>query len=103
MSGQVLRRDDSRPYPRAWIRFSWLLNAVYEREVHTMTDANGRYSIALPPGRYQVTAGDDCELNAGFAIVGRVADDVMISVPDTNRVDLVEYDITPGAHIEGLC
>jgi hypothetical protein len=72
-------------------------------EIHTVTDGNGRYAIQLTAGQYQVTAGDDCDLNAGFAIVGRASDDAMISIPGISVVDFVEYPITPGADLPGAC
>ena len=50
-----------------------------------------------------MTAGDDCNLNAGFAIVGRAPDDVMITVPGISAVDFVEYPITLGADVPGAC
>jgi hypothetical protein len=91
------------PYPNAWVRFAWLVNASYETETHTVTDRSGRYEIELPAGQYQVMAGDDCDLNAAFAILGRGPDDVMITVPGTSVVDFVEYPATPGADIPGAC
>jgi len=94
VSGQVVERGTGRPYPNAWVRFGWLVSAGYEQETHTVTDGSGRYSIQLPPGQYQVTAGDSCELNAGFDIAGRAPDDNMITVPGTSEVDFVEYPIT---------
>ncbi|WP_322780314.1 carboxypeptidase-like regulatory domain-containing protein [Frankia sp. Cas4] len=101
--GRIVRGDSGKPYPKAYVRFGWLVNANDEREAHTVTDDGGRYRIQLPAGLYQVTAGDTCDLNAGFAIVGRAQDDNMITVPGTNEVDFVEGPITPGADIRGLC
>jgi hypothetical protein len=101
--GQIVHRDTGRPYPNSYVRFGWLENANYEKESHTVTDGSGRYSIQLPAGQYQVTAGDSCDLNAGFAIVGRARDDIMITVPGTSVVDFVEYPITPGADLPGAC
>ena len=103
VSGQIVRRDTGEPYPNAYVRFAWLVNADYEKETHTVTDGSGRYVIQLPAGQYQVTAGDSCDLNAGFAIVGKAPDDVMITVPGTSEVDFVEYPITPGADLPGAC
>ncbi|WP_344806962.1 carboxypeptidase-like regulatory domain-containing protein [Microlunatus ginsengisoli] len=103
VSGQITDRETGRPYPNAYVRFEWLVNATYANEIHTVTDGSGRYVVELQPGQYQVTAGDSCDLNAGFAIVGRAPDDVMISVPETSEVDFVEYPITPGADIPGVC
>jgi hypothetical protein len=103
VSGQIVHQDTGAPYPNAYIRFEWLVNAVYEGETHTVTDGSGRYTIQLPAGQYQVTAGDSCDLNAGFAIAGKAPDDVMIAVPGTSEVDFVEYPITPGADIPGAC
>ena len=103
MSGQVVHRDTGEPYPNAYVRFGWLVNASYGEETHTVTDNSGRYTIQLPAGQYQVTAGDSCDLNAGFAIVGRAPDNVMITVPGTSEVDFVEYPITPGADLPGAC
>jgi hypothetical protein len=101
--GQIVRRDTGEPYPNAYVRFGWLVNATYEQETHTVTDDSGRYEIQLPAGQYQVTAGDSCDLNAGFAVVGRAPDDVTITVPGTSEVDFVEYPITPGADLPGVC
>jgi hypothetical protein len=103
VSGRIVRLDTGKPYPKAYVRFGWLVDANYEMETHTWTDGDGRYAIQLPAGQYQVTAGDDCDLNAGFAIVGRAPDDVMISVPGISEVDFVEYPITPGADLPGAC
>jgi Carboxypeptidase regulatory-like domain len=103
VSGQIVRHDTGEPYPNAYVRFGWLVNASYEKETHTVTDDSGRYEIQLPAGQYEVTAGDSCDLNAGFAIVGRAPDNVMITVPGTSEVDFVEYPITPGADLPGVC
>lgn len=103
VSGRIVNRDTGAPYPRAYVRFGWLENAVTEKETHTVTNAAGRYTIQLPAGQYQVTAGDSCDLNAGFSIAGRAPDDVMITVPGTSVVDFVEYPITPGADLPGVC
>src|SRR3954469_23793205 len=103
VSGLITRRDMGEPYPNAYGRFGWLVNASYEKEAHVITDGSGRYAIQLPAGQYQVTAGDSCDLNAGFAIVGKAPDDVMITVPGASEVDFVEQPITPGADIPGAC
>ena len=103
VSGQIVNRETGEPYPNAYVRFGWLVNATYESETHTVTDGGGRYAIELPPGQYEVTAGDSCDLNAGFSIVGRTPDDVMITVPGTSEVDFVEFPITPGADLPGSC
>jgi Carboxypeptidase regulatory-like domain len=103
VSGTVVSRDTGAAYPNAYVRFGWLVSAGYEMEAHTVTDSGGRYSIQLAAGRYQVTAGDSCDLNAGFTIAGPRPDDVMIDVPGTSVVDFVEYPITPGADLPGVC
>jgi hypothetical protein len=103
LSGQIVDQATGQPYPNAWVRFAWLVDANYEMETHTVANGDGRYEIQLAAGQYQVTAGDDCDLNAGFAIVGRAPDDVMITVPGTSVVDFVEYPITPGADLPGAC
>jgi hypothetical protein len=103
VSGQIMRRDTGQPYPNAYVRFGWLVNASYEKETHTVTDGSGRYEIELPAGQYQVTAGDSCDLNAGFNIVGKAPDDITITVPGTSEVDFVEYPVTPGADLPGVC
>ena len=103
VSGRVVRLGTGEPYPKAYVRFGWLVDATHEMETHTVTDGNGSYAIQLPAGQYQVTAGDDCDLNAGFAIVGRAPDDVMITVPGISVVNFVEYPITPGADLPGAC
>lgn len=104
VSGLVTHADTGAPYPNAWVRFSFLLNAVEEYETHTVTDSSGRYVIQLPQaGSYQVTAGDSCELDAGFRIVGRQSiDDIMITVPGDNTVDFVERPIS-GVSMPGVC
>jgi hypothetical protein len=98
-----VHRDTGQPYPKAYVRFGWLVSAEVAKETHTVTDGNGRYAIELQGGQYQVTAGDSCDLNAGFAIAGRAPDDITITVPGTSEVDFVEYPITPGADIPGIC
>jgi hypothetical protein len=103
VSGQIVRHDTGEPYPNAYVRFAWLVDASYEKETHTVTDHSGRYAIQLPEGQFRVTAGDSCDLNAGFAIVGKAPNDVMITVPGTSEVDFVEYPITPGADLPGVC
>jgi len=103
VSGQIVRGDTGQPYPNAYVRFAVLVNAIYERETHTLTDGSGRYAIQLPTGEYQVTAGDSCDLNAGFTIAGKAPDDVMITVPGTSEVNFIEYPITPGADLPGVC
>jgi hypothetical protein len=103
VSGQIVRHDTGEPYPNAYVRFAWLVNANYGKEAHTVTDDSGRYAIQLPAGQYQVTAGDSCDLNAAFAIAGKAPDDVMITVPGTSGVDFIEYPITPGADLPGVC
>ena len=103
VSGQIVDRVTGEPYPNAYVRFAWLVDANYEQQTHTVTDGSGRYEIQLPAGQYQVTAGDSCDLNAGFAILGRMPDDVMITVPRTSVVDFVEYPVTPGADLPGAC
>ena len=103
VSGRIVRRDTRQPYPKAWVRFGWLVDATHEMEVHTVTDGTGRYAIQLLAGQYRVSAGDDCDLNAGFAIAGRAPDDVMIAVPGISVVNFFEYPITPGADVPGAC
>ena len=103
VSGRIVHRDTGEAYANAYVRFAWLVNASYGEETHTVTDGGGRYTIQLPAGQYQVTAGDSCDLNAEFAIVGKAPDDVMIAVPETSEIDFVAYPITPGADIPGAC
>jgi hypothetical protein len=102
VSGRIVHGDTGKPYPKAYVRFAWLVNASSEKETHTLTDGSGSYAIQLPAGQYQVTAGDSCDLNAGFGIVGKAPDDIMITVPGTSKVDFVEYSITPQAQ-PGVC
>ena len=103
VSGKIVRNGTGQPYPNAYVRFGWLVSAYYEKEIHTVTDGRGMYAIRLPAGQFQVTAVDTCDLNAGFAIVGRARDDVMITIPGTTQVNFVEYPITPGADLAGVC
>ncbi len=103
VSGRIVRADTGQPYPQAWVRFEVALSAVESAEAHTVTDTRGRYAIRLPAGQYQVSAGDDCDLNAQFDILGRAHDDIMISVPETTHVDFVESPITPGYVDHGTC
>lgn len=102
VTGQIVSRTGA-PYPDAYVRFGYLVSAGEEMETHTVTDGSGTYAIELPPGQYQVTAGDLCNLNAGFEIVGEQTDDVMITVPGTSVVDFAEYPIVPGYDDEGPC
>lgn len=95
-----MNRDTGQPYPNAWVRFGSL---VSEMENCTATDTDGTYAIQLPPGEYQVTADDTCDINAGFDIDGRHPDDIVITVPGTTEVDFVEYPMTPGADVPDLC
>jgi Carboxypeptidase regulatory-like domain len=103
VSGRVVHRNSGVPYERAYVRFEWLVSATEGREVHTYTGADGRYSIQLPAGQYQVSAGDECDLNAGFTLVGRGRNDYMVTVPGDDQVDFVESPITPGEYIPGVC
>jgi hypothetical protein len=101
-----VHRDTGEPYPNAYVRFEWLLNAVYAREVSTQTDQGGRYAIQLAPGQYQVTAGDSCDLNAAFTVIGSdavLSESVMISVPGTSTLNFAEHPLTPGAEVPGVC
>lgn len=103
VTGRIVQRSGGRPYPNAYVRFGWLENAVYEKETDTRTRTDGTYVVQLPAGQYQVSAGDDCDLNAGFDIVGPRRDDAMITVPGDSQVDFVEYPITPEAETRGDC
>lgn len=103
VSGTIVNRDTGAAYADAYVRFEWLVSAGHGMEAHTNTDGGGRYAIQLSAGQYQVTAGDSCDLNAGFTIVGSRPDEVMISVPETSVVDFVEYPLTPGADLPGAC
>jgi hypothetical protein len=74
------------------------VNATYEKETHAVgRQRDVRHRLAT--GQGHVIAGDSCDLNAGFAIVGRVPDAVMITVPGTSEVNFVEYPITRGADL----
>jgi hypothetical protein len=42
VSGQITDRETGRPYPNAYVRFEWLVNATYANEIHTVTDGSGR-------------------------------------------------------------
>jgi hypothetical protein len=102
ISGRIVHQDTGAPYVKAWVRFGWLVNAVDEREADTKTGSDGRYVIRLPAGMYRVSAGDECDLDAGFDIVGRSAADGMIVVPEATGVDFVGHPIT-GTPVEGMC
>jgi hypothetical protein len=99
----VKQRATGAPYPKAYVRFGWLVDAVYDKETHTVTDGNGRYSIQLPAGLYKVSAGDSCDYNTKFSIVGRVPDDITITVPGTSTVDFLEDPIHDGGVSPGYC
>jgi hypothetical protein len=103
VTGRIVRADTGQPYPRAWVRFEVATSAVDSAEAHTVTDARGSFAIRLPAGQYQVSAGDDCDLNAQFDIVGRAREDMVISVPETTHVDFVESPITQGYVDYGAC
>jgi hypothetical protein len=97
VSGQIVGRDTGAPYPKAYVKFAWLVNSYWEKESHIVTDDSGSYAIQLPAGQYQVTANDPCDLNAAFAIAGRDPYDIMITVPGTSEVNFVEYESVPGS------
>jgi hypothetical protein len=102
--GAVMNRDTGQPYPKAWVRFSYLTSAATEYETHTYTDSNGRYSIQLPgAGQYGATAGDDCDLNISADVYGRSHFDDQVTVSDGTEINFVAYEVTPGASIPGVC
>ena len=41
VSGRIVRLDTGKPYPNAYVRFGWLVDANHEMEIHTVTDGNG--------------------------------------------------------------
>jgi hypothetical protein len=102
--GTVVSRDTGQPYPKAWVRFSYLTSATTEYETHAYTDSSGSYSIQLPgAGQYGATAGDDCDLNISADVYGRSHFDDQVTVSDGTEIDFVAYEVTPGASIPGVC
>jgi hypothetical protein len=102
--GAVVNRDTGQPHPKAWVRFSYFASSGDQYEVHTYTDASGRYSIQLPgAGQYEATAGDNCDLNIGADVKGRSHDDDQVTLSDGSEIDFVAYEVTPGASIPGIC
>jgi hypothetical protein len=84
--GQVTVRGTGEPYPGVTVEFKH----VYGGNVHTETDANGRYALPVPPGVYTALALDLENTNAGFDVVGRSS---AVSVPPSTRVDFEAYPI----------
>jgi hypothetical protein len=92
--GKVVDRDTGQPFPKAWVRFSYLVSAGYEYESHVYTDANGQYSIRLTPGQYEVTGGYDCDLDISLDINGRSHFDDQVSILGDTEIDFVAYHLT---------
>jgi|SRR5437868_11391053 len=88
VSGQVVDRDTGQPYEGAYVEFKNL----YGGNVHTTTDADGYYSLTLPPDTYTALAGDSNDLNKGFDVVGRP--DNAVTVPPSTTINFVAYPIT---------
>ncbi len=88
VSGQVVYRDTGQPYAGAYVEFKNL----YGENVHTTTDADGYYSLTLPPDTYTALAGDLSNENEGFDVVGRP--DNAVTVPPSTTINFVAYPIT---------
>ena len=88
VSGQIVYRDTGQPYEGAYVEFKNL----YGGNVHTTTDADGYYSLTLPPDTYTALAGDSNDLNEGFDVVGRP--DNAVTVPPSTTINFVAYPIT---------
>jgi hypothetical protein len=65
---------------------------LYGGNVHTTTDADGNYSLTLPPDTYTALALDLNDDNEGFEVVGRP--DNAVSVPPSTTINFVAYPIT---------
>ena len=64
---------------------------MYGKELHTVTDSDGYYSIPLPDGTYSAIALDLTDWNAGFRVVGK---DNVVKVPTPDDVDFVAYPVS---------
>jgi hypothetical protein len=81
ISGHVSTADGA-PYDEAWVEFK----NVYGGNVHTLTDANGDYSLAVPEGVYTALAGDDNDPGVSMSVLG---DDNTVEVPGDEVVNFV--------------
>ena len=87
VAGRVTVEDSGEPYAGATVEF----RNVYGKELHTVTDSDGYYSIPPPDGTYNTFALDLKDMNAGFKVVGS---DSVVSVPTSEDVDFVAYPAT---------
>ena len=87
VSGRVTVEGSGDPYAGATVEF----RNVYGKELHTVTDNDGYYSIPLPDGTYNAFALDLNDMNAGFKVVGN---DSVIEVPSSESVDFVAYPVS---------
>lgn len=88
MTGRVVYRDTGQPYPGAVVEFKDLFGG----NVHTTTDADGSYSVELPPDTYTALALDLNNYNEGFDVTGRP--DNAVTVPPSTTVNFAAYPIT---------
>jgi protocatechuate 3,4-dioxygenase beta subunit len=88
VSGQVIHGDTGEPYANAIVEFKNL----YGGNVHTVTDADGRYSVELPPDTYTALALDSNDYNEGFNVVGRT--DNAVTVPPSTTINFEGSPIT---------
>ena len=106
--GTVTLADTGDPYPGAWVEFKVALAPAdpfgVSPNISVHAGPDGSFAVKLPPGQYLAMAGDDCDLNAGFTLAGRAADDNLVEEPGAERVDFVEAPIVPGYDGRtGLC
>lgn len=87
VTGRVTVEDSGEPYAGATVEF----RNVYGKELHTVSDKDGYYSIPLPDGTYNAFALDLNDMNAGFKVVGS---DSVVSVPTSEDVDFVAYPVS---------
>jgi hypothetical protein len=90
ISGRVFVRDTGAPYPGVSVEFKNLLG----QNVHGETDANGFYSLPVPPDVYTALAVDLNNMNAGFDVVGHSSN--AVSVPPSTTINFVGYPIVAG-------
>ena len=88
VSGQIVYRDTGQPYVGATVEFKNL----YGGNVHTTTDADGNYSLTLPPDTYTAVALDLNNLYEAFDFAGRP--DNAVTVPPSTTINFVAYPIT---------
>jgi hypothetical protein len=88
VSGHVHYADSGAPYPGVTVLF----RNVYGHELHTDTDRNGYYELALPEGTYRPFAVDNqTVVNAAFTLLD--SNDNVITLPPSAQVDFLATPI----------